>query len=142
MRHVFGFDFGRAPPLAHRPELTLEALDRGPNSVVSILLEPDCTVLDRALDGCRQALPTQIVFDQEELGGRPDALCALAPRPLMVQLGTNDPGMTANVAAAPLGKVADTYELLGARDQYDLHVFEGEHEIDAPAAVRWLAEHL
>lgn len=64
-------------------------------------------------------------------------MAAIAPRPLLMQMGRHDPGMSAEDAAAPCMKVRSVYEMLGHAERCAVEVFEGGHEIDCPSVVAW-----
>ncbi len=80
----------------------------------------------------------QVVPGEGLLGDASDVLCALAPRPLMIQIGDRDPGMTLVDSQTPAEKAQRLYAMLGHGDRCTVHVFPGGHEIDTPATVAWM----
>jgi hypothetical protein len=79
-----------------------------------------------------------------ELVDWPDVYALIAPRRLMCQNGLKEP---ANDFTVPLAKVAlkqlrPAYVQLGAPNNVVLDVHGGAHEVDLPALVAYLDEHL
>ena len=56
-------------------------------------------------------------------------ICAmLCPRPLYMELGSNDPVLKKNVAEIEAGKIMEWYQKIGKPSSFEFRVFEGGHE--------------
>ena len=64
-------------------------------------------------------------------------LAAIAPKPLMMQVGRHDPGMAVEEAAAPCREVERLYAMLGREERCAVDIFDGGHEIHVPAVIDW-----
>lgn len=67
----------------------------------------------------------------------PDLLSLIAPRPLLIEAGTQDAIFPVQATREAYGKLQRVYELLGAADRLELDLFEGEHEISGRLAYNW-----
>ena len=67
-----------------------------------------------------------------------DLLSAIAPHPLLMLFGDQDPGMTVQQAEAVSEKVCGAYASVGAADRCTAHIFQAGHAIDTPTIVPWL----
>jgi dienelactone hydrolase len=80
-----------------------------------------------------QAVPCEPLFADSN-----DLLCAIAPHPLLMTFGDQDPGMTVGQAEDVVEKVCGAYESLGAGEQCTANIFRGGHAVDTPTIVPWL----
>jgi dienelactone hydrolase len=71
-----------------------------------------------------------------------DIVSLLAPRPLLIEQGADDPLATLEVVQREYGKVRSLYGLLGQEDRVTLQVTPGNHRFDGGAAYPWLARWL
>jgi hypothetical protein len=79
-----------------------------------------------------------------ELVDFPDIYALIAPRALQCQNGRLEPETQFNVVLAEraMAEIRPAYADLQAVDQVELHIHEGEHEIDLDALLRFLITHL
>jgi len=84
-----------------------------------------------------QVLPGEPMFADGS-----DLLCAIAPTPLLMLFGDQDPGMSVEQANAVGQKVCGAYQSLGLADRCKAHVFQGGHDVDTPTIVQWLEQWL
>lgn len=68
----------------------------------------------------------------------PDLVSLIAPRPLLIEHGTEDPQATTEVVQDAYGRVEGAYRLLGAADQLDLDLFPGGHRFSGRNAFDWM----
>ena len=68
----------------------------------------------------------------------PDLLGLIAPRPLFIESGDNDPLFPAPAAKLAYERLSQIYEELGARENLGADFFHGGHEIGTGAAYDWL----
>jgi hypothetical protein len=80
----------------------------------------------------------QVIPGSGRIGDDSDLLCAVAPRPLLLQFGDSDPGMSLTDLLEPARKVQAVYAMLGHPDACRVDVFKGGHEIRPPAILQWL----
>jgi dienelactone hydrolase len=66
-----------------------------------------------------------------------DLASLIAPRPMMIQVGTKDPSFLVEDAEASYEELAGLYRRLDAEAQITLDVFEGGHEFDVEPALGW-----
>lgn len=85
---------------------------------------------------------SQTLTGQAQLGDGGDVICALAPRPVQVQIANQDPGMTVEQTTESVAKAERIYRLLGKDDFFEYDYFQGEHELDPSPAVRWFKKWL
>jgi len=62
----------------------------------------------------------------------------IAPRPLLVESGTQDPIFPVSASRKAYAEVSRIYELLGADDRLKADVFEGAHRFSGRKAFDWL----
>jgi len=62
----------------------------------------------------------------------------IAPRPLLIEAGTEDPIFPLPGVHDAYGKLARVYAILEKSDRLELDVFEGEHQWHGTVAVDWL----
>ena len=67
-----------------------------------------------------------------------DVGALIAPRPLLIEAGTEDPIFPLPGVHDAYEKLAKVYALLDARDRLALDVFAGEHQWHGTLAVDWL----
>ena len=84
-----------------------------------------------------QVIPGEALFAEGT-----DLLCGIAPIPLLMLFGDQDPGMTAEQAEAAGRKVCGAYGSLGVGEKCKAHIFEGGHGVDTPTAIQWLEQWL
>ncbi|HZJ57673.1 MAG TPA: alpha/beta hydrolase family protein [Clostridia bacterium] len=72
----------------------------------------------------------------------PDIIGLIAPRPLLIESGTDDPIFPINATQNAYDKVKEIYKFLDAEDRIDSDFFEGEHEISGVKAYDWLVKWL
>ncbi|WP_135555643.1 dienelactone hydrolase family protein [Paenibacillus cymbidii] len=72
----------------------------------------------------------------------PDIACLIAPRPLLVEAGTEDPIFPIDATLAALDQLASAYALLGAEEKLERDVFAGDHRISGAVAYDFLAREL
>lgn len=72
----------------------------------------------------------------------PDVLALMAPRPLFVEAGIDDPIFPVETTKTAIEYLRVIYDELGegARFRYDL--FEGKHEVSGRLSFDWLAQTL
>ncbi|NLJ40065.1 MAG: dienelactone hydrolase [Clostridiales bacterium] len=68
----------------------------------------------------------------------PDLLGLIAPRPLLVESGTEDPIFPIETAKIAYERIKGVYRFLGEEEKIDSDFFEGEHEISGAKAYDWL----
>lgn len=67
----------------------------------------------------------------------PDLLSLIAPKPLLIEAGTRDPIFPVHATQEAYEKLQSIYHLLGAVENLELDLFEGEHEISGKLAYDW-----
>jgi dienelactone hydrolase len=84
-----------------------------------------------------QVLPGMLeALDHVDLGA------LVAPRPLLVETGTDDLIFPLAAARRAMDQLAGVYETLGAPDRLEHHIFDGDHRWDGPRAPAFLHRHL
>ncbi|MBW3622946.1 MAG: alpha/beta fold hydrolase [Armatimonadetes bacterium] len=73
-----------------------------------------------------------------KLADLPELIALAAPRPLLIQNGTDDPLYTLEVVKAQFARVKRLYERLGAPEKVDLDLFEGGHRWNGAKAYEWV----
>lgn len=68
----------------------------------------------------------------------PDLLGLIAPRPLLVESGTEDSIFPISAAIEACEQIRSIYRLLGQEDKFDTDLFEGAHCISGKKAYHWL----
>ena len=73
-----------------------------------------------------------------------DIFCMIAPRPVECQNGRKEAAtfFTPELAEAAMTEIRPTYDAFGKPNDIVLHVHDGAHEVDAPALLSFLDEHL
>ncbi len=66
-----------------------------------------------------------------------DIAALIAPRPLMIQAGTQDPSFLVEDARATYEELAELYQMLGHTDRVALDTFDGGHEFYVEPAIEW-----
>jgi dienelactone hydrolase len=66
-----------------------------------------------------------------------DLAALIAPRPLMIQVGTRDGSFLVADAQAAYDELAPLYRMLDAEDKIALDVFEGGHDFDVEPTLAW-----
>lgn len=69
-----------------------------------------------------------------------DAL--IAPRPLFIESGTEDPYFTIETLREEFVKVQRAYDLLGVPERVRLHTYQAWHRFSGAPAIDWVDEHL
>lgn len=72
----------------------------------------------------------------------PDIACLIAPRPLLVEAGTEDPIFPIAATFEAYDRIGAAYRLLGAEEKLERDVFEGDHRISGAKAYDWLVREL
>jgi len=85
---------------------------------------------------------SQFMFGLRRYGDIPDVAGLIAPRPCMVQIGSNDDCFIEDDALAAFRHLEKIYRAAGAVERLALDHFEGVHEIDLDPAIAFLQEHL
>jgi dienelactone hydrolase len=92
----------------------------------------DCAVVPWNMCGSQVAPGIVSAFDHA------DVAAAVAPRPLLVENGTEDDIFPADAARREMTKVRAVYDTLGASDRLDHDVFEGGHRWNGSLAFPFL----
>lgn len=66
-----------------------------------------------------------------------DLACAIAPTPLLLEMGTRDTNTPIETARQSWQKVRRCYDLLGLSERADADIFDGEHEFSGRKAFDW-----
>ena len=75
----------------------------------------------------------------------PDLFCLIAPRPLLVETGTQDELNGASGldnVRSQMDIIHQAYTLFGAKDLLKHDIFEGEHRWNGIEAIPWMQRHL
>ena len=75
-------------------------------------------------------------------GEMAELFALIAPRPLLMESGTKDTIFPIEAVKSSYAKLAALYGRLGAKDNIDIDIFEGEHQISGAKAYDFLAERL
>ncbi|MCL2815573.1 MAG: alpha/beta hydrolase family protein [Oscillospiraceae bacterium] len=75
-------------------------------------------------------------------GEMAELFALIAPRPLLMESGTKDTIFPIEAVKSSYARLEALYGRLGARDNIDIDVFEGEHQISGAKAYDFLAERL
>ncbi|NLI60137.1 MAG: dienelactone hydrolase [Clostridiales bacterium] len=68
----------------------------------------------------------------------PDLLGLIAPRPLLIESGINDPIFPIEATKEAYDRIKNIYTFLGAEDKIDSDFFHGQHEISGAKAYDWM----
>lgn len=96
--------------------------------LASILARPHC--LDNYIPG---------ILEHAEM---PDLLELLAPRPLFIESGEEDPLFPAAQVRILADRLQRLYRELGAEERFSFDIFEGKHEIKGRRSYDWLTSEL
>ena len=93
----------------------------------------DCAVIPWNMCGSQVTPGIVAAFDHADLAA------AVAPRPLLVESGTEDMIFPVDAARREMAKVRAVYETLGAGDRIEHDVFDGGHRFNGERAFDFLA---
>ena len=85
---------------------------------------------------------SQIVPNLSRWAELSDIACLIAPRPLLIESGTEDPMFGILAAQQAFHEVQRLYNVLQASEKVAQHIFEGGHRWDGAQAAQWLAHWL
>ncbi|MBI2914624.1 MAG: acetylxylan esterase [Firmicutes bacterium] len=71
-----------------------------------------------------------------------DIAALIAPKPLFIEAGTRDPIFPVEAVQEAYKKLRRAYELVGAPESLDIHIFDGQHEWRGERSYPWLDAHL
>jgi len=94
------------------------------------------TFLDQSHCGCGYAFRLGACLEHQDIAA------LFAPRPLVVESGTKDPGFPVAAARESAAYLRTLYALAGAEERIAHDVFEGAHEISGALAFDFLARSL
>jgi len=86
----------------------------------------------------RGCCPCQYVPSILGVADLPDVVGLIAPRPLLIENGAEDPLYTREVVETSFQKLRHIYEVAGAADRVALDMFEGGHRWNGALAYDWL----
>jgi len=72
----------------------------------------------------------------------PDLQGLIAPRPLLVEIGSYDPCFTVDSAMSCFREVENIYTAAGARENLELDLFEGGHQFSGVKSFQFFKKHL
>jgi dienelactone hydrolase len=84
----------------------------------------------------------QIVPQLLRWGEISDVGCLIAPRPLLIESGTEDEGFGIDAARQAYAEVRRLYGVLDVPDKVAHHIFEGGHRWDGARTAEWLEQWL
>ena len=67
-----------------------------------------------------------------------DVAAMIAPRPLLIESGTEDQIFPIEATRTALGKLKKAYEVLGAADKLDIYIGNGGHRFYGNKAFDWM----
>jgi hypothetical protein len=76
------------------------------------------------------------------LGDNDDVACLIAPRPLLIESGTQDPIFPIAATRAALRKLEQCYDLLGVGNRLEQDIFEGKHQFSGAKTWSFFRAHL
>lgn len=76
------------------------------------------------------------------LANNDDIACAIAPRPLLIESGTEDNIFPIEATRAAMRKVKRCYKLLNASDNFDADIFEAGHQFSGAKTWTFFKQHL
>jgi dienelactone hydrolase len=85
---------------------------------------------------------SQIVPNLSRWAELADVACLIAPRPLLVESGTEDPMFGIDAARQAVADVRRLYDVLSVPEQVTHHIFEGVHRWDGALTADWLGRWL
>lgn len=71
------------------------------------------------------------------LAEMPDLLGLIAPKPLLIEAGERDPIFPVQAAREAFDKIQSIYQLLGVKENLQIDLFDGPHEISGRVAYDW-----
>lgn len=142
--------------IASRPEPLVEGVGclglsgGGTTTLYSAALDQRITaaVLSGAFGDFHSSIMTTIHCDCNYIPGllqdadMADIAALIAPRPLLVENGTDDPIFPVARTVAACAQVAAAYALLGVPEHFDQDIFPGGHQFHGDKAFPWLARWL
>ncbi len=72
----------------------------------------------------------------------PDIIGLIAPRPLLVESGQDDPIFPVAATREAITRITEIYHVLSAEDRFSYEIFPGEHRIWGEKAYPWLQQWL
>lgn len=142
--------------IATRPEAIREGIGcvglsgGGTTTLYAAIVEPRITaaVLSGAFSSFRSSIMSTIHCDCNYIPGilqyaeMADLAALLAPRPLLIEAGTEDPIFPVEDVKTACAQVARVYSLLGVADHFDQDIFEGGHRFSGNKTFDWFAKWL
>jgi len=86
--------------------------------------------------------PCQYVPHLLRVADLPDIVSLIAPRPLLIEQGADDPHATLEVVRGAFGRVRRAYQVAGSEERVALDNFPGGHRFDGGQALPWLDDWL
>lgn len=90
----------------------------------------------------RGCCPCQYVPNILHYADFPDVISLIAPRPLLIENGIDDPLYTYEVVAEEYKKVQKVYDVLKIPDKVDIDMFKGDHKFSGAKAFDWFEKWL
>ena len=87
---------------------------------------------------CGAQVPTGLL----RYGEASDVACLVAPRPLLVESGVQDPTFPIEASREAATAVRRCYQVAGVREHFDVDEFDGEHRWSGSKAYDWMAKWL
>ena len=142
--------------IATRPEETRPGVGcvglsgGGTTTLYATIVEPRITVavLSGAFSSFRSSIMSTIHCDCNYLPGilqyveMADLAALIAPRPLLIEAGTQDPIFPVDEVKLASTQVARVYALLGMPERFDQDIFEGGHRFSGKKTFDWFAHWL
>ena len=142
--------------IASRPETTSAGVGcvglsgGGTTTLYAAALEPRITaaVVSGAFGSFRSSIMGTIHCDCNYVPGilqyaeMADIAALIAPRPLLIENGTEDPIFPVDATRAASEEVGRVYALLGASERLDQDIFQGGHRFSGNKAFEWFARWL
>lgn len=72
----------------------------------------------------------------------PDVLSLVAPRPMLWEMGTEDPIFPVEAGREAASAVKKMYEFLDAQERFQVDIFQGDHQISGAKSYNFLIRHL
>ncbi|MDA3847766.1 MAG: hypothetical protein PF505_14705, partial [Vallitaleaceae bacterium] len=72
-----------------------------------------------------------------EVAEMPDIIGLIAPRPLLIEAGKQDPIFPVKASLKAYSQVRKIYGVLGQENRLDMDLFEGDHQISGRKAYDW-----
>lgn len=142
--------------MASRPEAMVDGVGcvglsgGGTTTLYASMMEPRITVavLSGAFSSFRSSIMSTIHCDCNYIPGilqvaeMADLAALIAPRPLLIEAGTEDPIFPVDAVRAASEQVARVYSLLGVPDRFDVDIFEGGHRFGGHKVFDWFSKWL